>query len=112
MTRLPVANRLGEDGGTTDGDVAARGFDLDSGLHERLAGVELHRLLEFSIRQIRQSELLAAQPRKSLDVAVPGRDVLVPDRPIDAVAVAQVRLEVEITPSIGLASPDQGAPAH
>src|SRR5205807_10112780 len=72
-----------------------------------LAGVNFHRRLELAVRELRQAQLFAAHADEPLDVAVPRRDVGVADRPVDAVPVAQVGLEVEIAPAVHLASPDE-----
>jgi hypothetical protein len=59
-----------------------------------------------------EAELLAAHAREALDVRVPGRDVGVADRPVDAVAVAQVGLEVEVAPAVAVPAPEQRLAAH
>src|SRR5688500_14793931 len=107
VTRLPLTDGLRQHRAATDGDVPSRKCTLDAGLHELLPGVELHRLLELTVRQVRQPELLTGNPGKPLDVAVPRLDVAVPNRPIDAVAVLEVRLEIEVAPPVRLTSPDQ-----
>jgi hypothetical protein len=72
-----------------------------------LARVHLHRREELAIGKVRQSEPFPAHTDVLLDVAVPGRDVRVADRPVDGDPLLQVRLEVEVTPAIDLASPDE-----
>jgi hypothetical protein len=112
VTWLAVADRLGQHRAATDGDVSSRERALDPGLHEFLAGVELHRLLKLAIREVRKPELLAADSGVTLDVAVPWLDVSIPDRPVYAIPVLQVRLEIEVAPPVGLAAPDERASSH
>ena len=61
---------------------------------------------------MRQTLGLAGNAGELLDVGVPGRDVLVADRPVDAVPVLAVGLEVEVAPAIALAAPQDGTPAQ
>src|SRR5690606_5633730 len=68
-----------------------------------------HRLQEFAIRQLRQPLRLPRDTGELFHVGVPRRDVLVADRPIDAVAVPRVRFKVEIAPAIALPAPQHRA---
>ena len=54
----------------------------------------------------------AAHARKALDVVVPGRDVLVANRPIGTGSVDLVRLEIDVAPAQAEASPRQRLAAH
>ena len=85
---------------------------LDALLHVLLRRVHLHRRLELAVRQVLQPESFAAHPDVPLHVAVPRRDVGVPDWPVHAVAVTQVRLEVQIAPAVHLAAPRQRLAAN
>src|SRR5688500_20171008 len=74
--------------------------------HRGFKDVHLHRGLKRAVGQMRKTHRLSAYPDESLDVVVPWRNVRIPNRPIDAVAVACVCLEVEVAPPVNLASPD------
>src|SRR5207247_8799963 len=63
-------------------------------------------------RQLRAAEPLPAHADEPLDVTVPGRQVVVADRPIDPGAVAQVGGEVEVAPTPAQPTPDEAAPAQ
>ena len=56
--------------------------------------------------------VLAADADELLDVVVPGLDVLVADRPVDADALARVGLEVQIAPAEAVPRPQQRPAAH
>src|SRR5207245_9597927 len=65
-----------------------------------------------AIRQMGPAQSLDAHPDAAFHVGVPRRQVLVADRPVDAVAVAQVRPELEVAPAPAQPAPDQAAPAQ
>ena len=84
----------------------------------RIAGIEFllerqfHRVefeggQEFAVRQHREAFLAAADAGVALDVAVPRRQVGIADRPVGAVAILQVGLEIQVAPAVGLARPHQ-----
>jgi hypothetical protein len=103
-------------GPSHDHRAAAEGL-RDPFLDLLLQAVHLHGRQELAVGQLWKSVTAAADAGEPLGVVVPGRDVLVPDRPVDAVAVARVRLEVEIAPAVRLAAPQQRSaadviPAH
>ena len=76
-----------------------------------LDAVHFHRRQELAVGQLRQAFVLAADADETLDVVVPGRDVLVADRPVDGDAVLGVGLEVHRTPAIALPAPHDGTAA-
>src|SRR5258705_157709 len=80
--------------------------------HHLFDAVQRHRLEELPVGKLRQPFGLAGDPDELLDVVVPGRDVRVPNRPIDGDALTGVRLEVEIAPAIDLPAPHDRAPAN
>src|SRR5207247_9527725 len=77
-----------------------------------LSTLHLHRRQKFSIRKLRQSLRLARDSDEILDIVVPGRDVLIANRPVNGDSFAQVGFEIQITPAIRLSSPHDGSPAH
>src|SRR5438876_8501285 len=85
---------------------------LDRLLHALLRTRHLPGREKLAVRQVRQAQPLPAHPDEALDVAVPGREIPVANRPIHAVAVAQVGLEVEVAPSPAQPPPDETAPAQ
>ncbi len=113
VARLPAVVVLGQDGRPADGEVplaAERRLQLFPDMP--LGAVERHRRQELAVRELGKAEPLAAHPDEALDVAVPGGDVGVPDRPVGAVAVAEVGGEVEVAPAVHLPAPHDRAPAH
>ncbi len=69
----------------------------------------LHGRQELTVGQLRKPFACARHADESLHVRVPGSDVLVADRPIIAVAILCVRLEIQVAPAIDLPSPGDGA---
>src|SRR5207237_10871683 len=88
----------------------ARGA-LEPAPHRGLGAVQLPGREELPVGQVRQAQALAAHAHETLDVRVPGSQILVADGPVDAVTIAQVGLEVEVAPAPAQAAPDQAAPA-
>src|SRR5688572_4707709 len=76
-----------------------------------LERVHLERRLQDLLGQLREARVLAARADEALHVFVPGLDVRVADRPVDADALAQVRLEVEIAEAEYVARPHERASA-
>src|SRR5437879_5496885 len=109
--RQPAVQGLGEDRHAANREPAVGEGALQPRLHELLARVHLHRRLELAVRELRQAELFPAHADEALHVAVPGCHVGVADRPVDAMAVAQVRLEIQVAPAVHLAPPNQRLPA-
>ena len=72
----------------------------------------LHGGEELAIGELREPFMRAGHADESLDMRVPGCEVGVTDRPVVAVAILAVRLEVEVTPPIHLAAPCDGAASH
>ena len=111
MTRGAVADGAGEHGHASNGQVTT-GEPAGDGLAQvQLAGVERHRRLELAVGEVSQTQGLAADTGELLHVRVPWRQIGVADGPVDAVTVAQVGLEIEVTPSIAMAAPEQRPPA-
>src|SRR6266550_3658994 len=81
-------------------------------LYDHLSTRHLHRRQKFSIRKLRQSLRLPRDSDEILDIVVPGRDVLIANRPVNGDSFAQVGFEIQITPAIRLSSPHDGSPAH
>ena len=108
----PAVVVLGQDRGPPDGEdpipppFLLGGFpDLDLGT------LELHRGQELAVRQLRQALGQTGDPDEPFDVRIPGRDVGIPNRPVDAVAVAGIGFEIEIAPPVDLPPPgDRPAP--
>src|SRR5690606_239476 len=70
-----------------------------------LAGGKWHRCQERTVGKLRQAETFARDAGVGLDVIVPRRDVAVADRPVGAVAVPRIGLEVEVAHPVALAAP-------
>ena len=79
------------------------------GMH--LGAVELHRWQELTVRQVREALRLSAHSDEFLDVRIPGRDIRVPNRPVDRNVFLGVRFEVEIAPAVHLPPPHDRAAA-
>src|ERR1700722_2681616 len=50
------------------------------------------------VRQLRQALLRARDAGKTFDIGIPGRDIVIIDRPGAALAVALVGLEIDMAP--------------
>ena len=85
---------------------------LDTGLHRLFDGVHRVGRQEIAVGQLTQAVIVPADAGKGLHMVIPGGEVVVPDRPVDPVAVLQVGLEVLRGPAVGLAAPGQGAAAQ
>ena len=99
--------RLGQVGDPPDGHRAAAERLRDPALDLLFQAVHRHRRQVDAVGQLRQPVARAADAGEALDVLVPGRDVRVADRPVDAEAVLGVGLEVEVAPAVRLAAPEQ-----
>ena len=71
-----------------------------------------HGRQEHPVGNLRQTLGAPADPRESLDVGVPRSDVCVADRPVHAVTVARVGLEVQVAEPVALAAPHDRPSAH
>src|SRR5690606_5010500 len=74
---------------------------------EPLADRQLHRAhlecrLALAVGEIGQAVAVTADPGKSLDIAIPFFNIGITDGPVDAVAIAPVRLKILWPPAIGL----------
>ena len=111
VARRPAVMRLGEHRTAADRDHPFAGPGAPDGIaHRLLDTVQRHRLEEFPVGKLRQPFRLAADADERFDVVVPGRDVGVANRPVDADAFARVGLEVEVAPAIDLPAPHNRAP--
>ena len=109
----PVTERLRQHGAPADGQHPFPAVSAQEALpHVPLGDRHRHAGLEPAVRQLRQPLRVPAHSDAAFHVVVPGRDVGIADGPVDAVAVARIRLEVEVAPAIHLATPDDGAPSH
>ncbi len=110
MTGRAAVQRRGEVGGAPDRDQAIQ-LRVDTLAHRALRTRHRHRRLEHPVRQ---PGIVLSLPRHAdvrLDDVVVRREVGIPDRPVDADAVARGGLEVEVAEAIGLTAPDIRAPA-
>ncbi len=95
--------------GATDGDATAHRVDL--GLEHVLAARHRHRRQEFAVGQDLDAFAATAHPDEALDLVVVRSDVGVGDRPVVAVAVVALGLEVVVAHAVRLATPHDGAAA-
>ncbi len=103
---------FGEVCGTADDQVALGERGLDLRLDRFLHAIHFERRLEYAVRQLRQSFRRTADAGECFHVVVPGRYVIVADRPVDAVTVFRIRAEVDVAPAITLPVPLQRPPAE
>src|SRR4051812_2225422 len=105
--------RLGEDRAAPDGHDAPPA-ERPAGFRARVALDDGHRHAgqELAIGQLAQAFFVAADADETLDVRIPGRDVLVANRPVVAMAVLRIRAEVEIAPPVDLPPPGDRATAE
>src|SRR5690606_18822762 len=102
--------RLRQHRSAADGGHAAH-LGLETVAEPRLAAGKAHRRLEDRVRQLRQPFGQAADADVALDLLVVRHEVLIGDRPVDAVAVAARGLHVDVAHAVGLAAPGQRAAA-
>ena len=112
MPASKSALALGNDCDAADRHVAARKIVFDCRLHVFLDDIHFHRLHEFAIGQLWQAFGLSTDACKFFNIGIPGCNILVANRPVDAVPVFLVRFEIEIAPAITLAAPQQGTAAQ
>ena len=74
--------------------------------------VERHRRLKLPVGKLRQSFGRSGDAHEALDVVVPGREVRVPDRPVDRDPLFRVRLEIQIAQPVTLPPPGERAATH
>jgi hypothetical protein len=74
--------------------------------------VHLHRGQEFAVGQLRKAFHGPIDADKGFDIVIPGLDVGIPDRPVDAMSVLAIGAEIDIAPTIALTSPHQGPASH
>ena len=101
---LVVLDAIGGDARAIRREHAAHRRQLLSQRH--LAGVELRGALEEAVGQMRQILLVAGDAEVAVDAVVIRLDVLVGDRPILAIAVMRLRLEVVVGQTQCETSPD------
>ena len=78
---------LGQMRAAPDGNAPRGKFRFDLVLECGLKAVERHRRQELPVRQLCQSFVRARDSGEALDAVVPGRDVGVANRPVDAMAI-------------------------
>src|SRR5206468_10981964 len=106
MTLLPAEVVLGDYRKSGIGDEPLPAELLQQDLTSSCLGrVELPGPLELSVRKMREIFLPSLDANEFLDVAPPRRQILVANRPIDAVSLARVRLKIEIAPAVHAATP-------
>src|SRR5213083_1019067 len=82
--------RLREVRDARDRHAPSRKGALDAPLHHALGAVHLPRRQKLAVGEMAEAQLLSAHAHEALHVRVPGRELAVADRPIDAVTVARV----------------------
>src|SRR5882757_2535638 len=71
----------------------------------------LHGRQELAVGQLRPALRSARDPDELLHMRIPGRNVLVADRPVITVTVLGIRLEIQVAPAIDLSAPGNGPAA-
>src|SRR5205823_4310808 len=71
-----------------------------------------HRRQEIAVGELIQVLVRAGHADEPLDMRVPRRDILITNRPVVAVSVLRVGLEIEVAPAVDLTSPRQRSPTH
>ena len=105
-----VRERRGQVGRSPDGERAAESVRQHAP-QALLHAIELHRRQKLPVRKLRQILGLTADADEALDMIVPGREIVIADRPVDRDALARIGLEVHRAPAITLPAPHDGAPA-
>ena len=72
----------------------------------------VHGRQKLAVGQLLPALRLSADTDELLYVAVPGRDICVRHRPVNAIAVRGIGAEILFAPSIDLPAPQQGAATH
>jgi hypothetical protein len=96
---------LGEHGRSADRQDSIVEIFRQAVAKSEFRAVHFHRREKFSVGQLRQAFRLPADAGEFFNIVVPGRDVRIANRPVDGNAVFQIRLKIEIAPTIALAPP-------
>ena len=89
---------------------AARGMVFFGPLLERdFQAVERHRRQKQAIGQMLEAFVRAGDSREFFDAVIPRRDIGVANRPVDAVAVLLVGVEIHVAHPVGLSTPVERA---
>src|SRR5688572_21329416 len=67
--------------------------------------IQLHWRKELAVRKVRQVFLLTTYACKSLNIIIPGLNLLISYRPVDGHTFSGICIEIEITPAIALTAP-------
>src|ERR1700677_964191 len=105
MARGALAERTGQIRNSPDRHAAAWKVLFDSCLERLLDDIQFHRRQKFAVGKMREPFCLAADADEPLDIGIPVLDVGVANRPIVAIAISSIGLEVQIAPSIQMPSP-------
>ncbi len=79
------------------------GFDFL--LERQLQAVERHGWQELTVGQLLETLDGAGDARETFDAVIPGRNIRVANRPVDAVAIELVGVEIVIAQPIGSVGP-------
>ena len=110
VTGRPAVDRLGDVCGAADGDRPAELlFDARPQLH--LGAAHRHGGMKLAVGQFRDVLRLAGDADVVLDQLVVGDQILVAERPVLAVPVERLALQVLLAEPIALPAPDVGASA-
>jgi hypothetical protein len=113
MTRGATTVVPGEDGCPADGQHAFFPKMFCDGVADHyFRTVQFHGWKKFAVGQVREPEGLTGDPNELFNVVVPGRQICVPDGPVDRNAFAKIGFEIEITPAVDLAAPHDRTSAN
>ena len=88
-----------------DGHAPRRMFGFDLLLERQLEAVELHGRQELPVGQLLETLVRAGDAGETFDAVIPGRNIRVANRPVDAVAVLLVGVEIVVAHAVGLPAP-------
>ena len=80
---------------------------LNAGCYMFLKAIHFHGWKEFTIGQLRQTIPVPINAGKLLNIAIPGSQVLIPDRPVYNMTIPGIGFKIQLTPPVTLTAPHQ-----
>src|SRR5688572_447270 len=93
----------------TDSHIPSRKFLFNARLYMFFKCIQFHGRKKMSVRQMRQSHFLAADPYKFFDIGIPLLNILITNRPVNRDTFFCIGFKIEVAPPVTLFSPNEGS---